>query len=140
MNVSLSAFAPKNLVSRDGFGRPVLRQPAHLQLRLNLVLLAGFLPISAASSIYLFKPSYIIGSVPSLSGHAITYRWRLLPRVRRHRASNPRGSSSNGCCLCITMNQLMCASLLPHPLMVQSGHVENIGVDARKFRCVQIFS
>ena len=23
-------FAPKNLVSRDGFGSPVLRQPAHL--------------------------------------------------------------------------------------------------------------
>ena len=22
-------FAPKNLVSRDGFGSPVLRQPAH---------------------------------------------------------------------------------------------------------------
>ena len=30
MNVSLSAFAPENLVSRDGFGSPVPRQPAHL--------------------------------------------------------------------------------------------------------------
>ena len=30
MNISLSAFAPENLVSRDGFGSPVLRQPAHL--------------------------------------------------------------------------------------------------------------
>ena len=29
MNISLSPFAPKNLVSRDGFGRPVPRQPAH---------------------------------------------------------------------------------------------------------------
>ena len=27
---SLSAFAPENLVSRDGFGSPVPRQPAHL--------------------------------------------------------------------------------------------------------------
>ena len=27
---SLSPFAPKNLVSRDGFGSPVPRQPAHL--------------------------------------------------------------------------------------------------------------
>ena len=26
----LSAFAPENLVSQDGFGNPVLRQPAHL--------------------------------------------------------------------------------------------------------------
>ena len=30
MNISLSAFAPENLVSRDGFGSPVSRQPAHL--------------------------------------------------------------------------------------------------------------
>ena len=28
MNISLSPFTPKNLVSRDGFGRPVPRQPA----------------------------------------------------------------------------------------------------------------
>ena len=31
MNISLSAFAPENLVSRDGFGSPVPRQPAHLR-------------------------------------------------------------------------------------------------------------
>ena len=30
INISLSAFAPENLVSRDGFGSPVPRQPAHL--------------------------------------------------------------------------------------------------------------
>ena len=30
MNVSLSAFAPENLVSRDGFVSPGPRQPAHL--------------------------------------------------------------------------------------------------------------
>ena len=29
-NISLSAFAPENLASRDGFGSPVPRQPAHL--------------------------------------------------------------------------------------------------------------
>ena len=27
--ISLSAFAPENLVSGDRFGRPVLRQPGH---------------------------------------------------------------------------------------------------------------
>ena len=26
------------------------------------------------------------------------YRWHSLPRVRRHRACSPQGSSSNGCC------------------------------------------
>ena len=30
MNISLSAFAPKNLVSRYGFGSPIPRQPAHV--------------------------------------------------------------------------------------------------------------
>ena len=43
MLFSLSPFAPEKLVSRDGFGRSVLRQPAHsLQAgRLNLVLSHG---------------------------------------------------------------------------------------------------
>ena len=45
----------------------------------------------------LFIPSTAIGSVPSLSGQAFENRWRLPPRVRRHRASSPHGSSSNGC-------------------------------------------
>ena len=30
MNISLYPFAPKNVVSRDGFDSPVPRQPAHL--------------------------------------------------------------------------------------------------------------
>ena len=30
LNISLSAFAAENLVSRDGFGSPIPRQPAHL--------------------------------------------------------------------------------------------------------------
>ena len=49
---------------------------------------------------HLFIPPYAIGPVPSLSGHEIAYRWCSLPRVCRHRASSPQGSSSNGCCLC----------------------------------------
>ena len=31
MNIPLSPCVPENLVSRDGFSRPVPRQPAHLQ-------------------------------------------------------------------------------------------------------------
>ncbi|CAM9568232.1 unnamed protein product [Ascophyllum nodosum] len=30
IDISLSAFTPENLVSRDGFGSTVPRQPAHL--------------------------------------------------------------------------------------------------------------
>ena len=92
MNISLSPCVPENLVSRDGFSRPVPRQPAHLHTQ-------------AESGAYLrdssrvprrrpfMKPTYATGSVPSLSGHAIAYRWRSLPRVRRHRASKSQGSS-----------------------------------------------
>ena len=57
------------------------------------------------------KPPYAIGSVPSLSGHAIAYRWRLLPRVRRHRASKPQGSSERVLPRQVTMDQIICASL-----------------------------
>ena len=57
------------------------------------------------------KPPYAIGSVPSLSGHAIAYRWRSLPRVRQNRASKPQGSSERVLPWQITMDQLIFASL-----------------------------
>ena len=100
---------PENLVSRDGFSRPVPRQPAHLHTQ-------------AESGAYLrdssrvprrrpfMKPPYAIGSVPRLSGHAIAYRWRSLPRVRRHRASKPQGSSKRVLPWQVTMDQLIFAS------------------------------
>ena len=50
-------------------------------------------------------------SVPSLSGDAIAYQWRSLPRVRRHRTSKTQGSSERGLPWQVTMNQLICASL-----------------------------
>ena len=57
------------------------------------------------------KPPNAIGSVPSLSGHATAYRWRSLPRVRRHRAGKPQGSSERVLPWQITMDQLIFASL-----------------------------
>ena len=110
MNIPLSPCVPENLVSRDGFSRPVPRQSAHLHTQ-------------AESGAYLrdssrvprrrpfMKPPYAIGSVPSLSGHAIAYRWRSLPRVRRHGASKPQGSSERVLPWQVTMDQLICASL-----------------------------
>ena len=45
MHISLSPFAPENLVARDGFGSPVPRQPAHFHTRgMNLVLTYGIPP------------------------------------------------------------------------------------------------
>ena len=101
----LSPFAPENSFSEDGFGSPVPHKPVHhLYTQSGRIinhqssiwcLLTGFLPSSAAASTYIsFKPPYAIGSVPSLSCHAIAYRWWSLPRVHRHRAaSKPQGNS-----------------------------------------------
>ena len=74
-------------------------------------LLTGFLPSCAAASIYLFKPPYAIGSVPSLSGQAFAYRWRSLSRVRRRGASKPQGTSERVLPWQVTVDQLIIASL-----------------------------
>ena len=126
MSIPLSPCVPENLVSRDGFSRPVPRQPAHLHTQ-------------AESGAYLrdssrvprrrsfMKPPYAIGSVPSLPGHANAYRWRSLPRVRRYRASKPQGSSERVLPWQITMDQLIFASLSHTHYWYASGHVESTG-------------
>ena len=88
------------------------------------------MPPEFRGGVHIFLPApHTIGSVPSLSGHAIAYRLRSLPRVRWHRANSPQGSSSNGCCLCITMDQmLLCSSLFPHPLLIYSENAKLSGV------------
>ena len=92
INIPLFPCVPENLVSRDGFSRPVPHQPAHLHTQAES---GAYLRDSSRvpRRCAFMKPPDAIGSVPSLSGHAIAYRWRSLPRVRRHRASKPQGSS-----------------------------------------------
>ena len=58
MNISLYAFVPEYLVSRDGFGIPSRISLLISILGLNL----GFLLCSAAASIYLYTTAYAIGS------------------------------------------------------------------------------
>ena len=55
MNISLSTFAPENLVSRDGFGVPFRVNLLVFILRLNLVLTYGIPPEFRRASIYLFQ-------------------------------------------------------------------------------------
>ena len=112
MNISLSAFTPENLVSRDGFGRPATRQPARLHTQ------AEYGAYLRDSSRFLRRRSFIYLKTvirhrvsPELSSHAIAYRWRSQPRVRRHRASEPQGSSKRVLSWQVTMDQLICASL-----------------------------
>ena len=111
INISLSAFAPENLVSRDGFGSPVPRQPVHLhtQAESNAYLWDPSRVPRRCPCIYLKLP-YAIGSSPSLSGHAIAYRWRSLPRVRRLKTSTPQGSSKRKLPWQVTMDQIICSS------------------------------
>ena len=44
------------------------------------------IPPNVHGDVHIFLLPHTIGSVQSLSGHAIAYRWRSLPRVRWHRA------------------------------------------------------
>ena len=84
-------------------------------LRLNLVpTLRDSSRVPRRRSFAYLKPPYAIGSVPSLSSHAIAYRWRSLPTVRRHRASKPQGSSERVLPSQISMAKL-CAPLFLKP-------------------------
>ena len=113
VNIFLSAFLPENLVSRDRFGSLVPRQPAHLhtQAESGAYLLRDCSRFPRRRPFIYLKPPYTIGSFPSLSGHAVAYRWRSLPRVRRHRVHKPQGSSERVLSWHVTMDQLICASL-----------------------------
>ena len=110
MNIPLYPCIPENLVSRDGFSRPVPRQPAHLHTQAESGAYLGDSSRVPRRRPFM-KPPYAIGSVPGLLGHAFAYRWRSLPRVRRHRASKPQGSSERVLPWQITMDQLIFASL-----------------------------
>ena len=71
-------------------------------LRLNLVLTYGIPPEfrdGVHSFIYNRHTRHRV-SPELLSGHAVAYRWRSLPRVRRHGATKPQGIIvPNECCL-----------------------------------------
>ena len=63
---SLSLFAPENLVSRDGFGIPAPRQPAHLRNQAESgAYLRDSSRVPRRRPFIYFKPPYAIGSVPS---------------------------------------------------------------------------
>ena len=74
--------------------------------RLNLVLTYG-IPPKFRGDVHLFIKTAMRHRVsPELSGRAIAYRWRSLPRVRRHRDNSKRVLPWQ-----VTMDHLICASL-----------------------------
>ena len=121
MNISLSAFVPENLVSRDGFGSSVPRQPAHLQTQ-------------AESGAYLRDSSRVPRRRPFIhynrhtpSGQSRVYRVTQF-RTNGVHCQEPAGTGPvnlkvvpNECCLDtwqVTMDQLIFASL---------SHIESTG-------------
>ena len=74
-NIPLSPCVPENLVSRDGFSRPVRRQPAHLHTQAEYDACSRDSQRVPRRRPYIYlKPLYVIGSVPSLSGQSRVYR------------------------------------------------------------------
>ena len=138
MNISLSPFAPENLVSRDGFGSPVLLQPAHLHSQ-------------AESGAYLQDSSRVMRRRPFIylnrhtpSSQSRVYgrtQLRSLPRIRRHRASKPPGSSKRVLPWQVTMDQLICVSLSHNHYWYEVGidSVENTGVVVGRFTWLYSF-
>ena len=111
-NIFLSAFAPEYLVSRDGFGSPVPRQPAHLQTQAEYGAdLRDSSRVPRRRPFIYLEPPYAIGLIQSLSGHANAFRWRSLPRVCLHRASKPQGSSKRVLPSQVPMDQQICTSI-----------------------------
>ena len=99
MNVSLSPFAPENLVSRDGFDTPVPRQPAHLHTQAESVAY-----LRDSSRVPRRRP-FIYLNRHTPSGQSRVYRVTLLRTDGVHcRESAGTGPVNlnvvpNGCCL-----------------------------------------
>ena len=86
----LSPFAPENLVSGSTIQSRVSPLILHNQGKSGAYS-PGIPPVFRDRQRPHNIPPTAIASVPSLSGHAIVYRRRSLPRVRRHRASSHQG-------------------------------------------------
>ena len=124
---SVSPFAPEN----KSWPREV---GSATPSRVNLLILhtqAEFGAYSRNSSRFsrwrpLVMRSAAIRSIPSLSVHAIAYRWRSPSRVHWHRASiDLKAVPSTGRVLSFQVSpwiSFFFTSLFPNPLMVSSGH------------------
>ena len=120
MNISLSPFVPGNLVSRDGFGSPVPRQPAHLHTQAQSGAYLRY------SSRFLRRRPFICLNCHTPAGQSRVDRVTPLRSYGVHcRESAGTGPVvlkvipvTGAAILQVTMDHLMCASLFPHPLLV----------------------
>ena len=123
LHISLSPYAPKNLVSRDGFSRPVPHKPAHLYTWAE----PG--AYSRDSSRFPRRRSFIYLNRHAPLGQSRVYRVTRLRTDGVHcRESAGTGlvvlkvvPVTGAAILQVTMDQFMCASLFPHPLWYEVG-------------------
>ena len=112
MNIPLSPYVPENLVSRDGFSRPVPRQPAHFHTQ------AESDAYSRDSSRFPRRRPFIYLNCHTPLGQSRVYR---VTQLRTNgvlcRESAGTGSANlrvvpvtGAVILQVTMDQLMCAS------------------------------
>ena len=132
MNISLFPFAHDNLVSRDGFGRPIPREPAHLHTQ-------------AESGAYSRDSSRFPRRRPCIytaNRHRVSPEFYQVTQLRtdgfrcQESAGTGHRASINTVVLEVvipvpvlpfqvhsTMDQVVCASLFPYPVLVCNGHV-----------------
>ena len=84
--------------------------PSRVSFLLSILRLSLVRNYGGYSGVPRRRPSIILNR-DTRSGHAIAYRWCLLPRVRRHRASKSQGSSEQVLPWQVIMDPLICASL-----------------------------
>ena len=125
MVLSLSPFAPKNSVSRDGYGRPVPRHPAHsAREESDWLVLSHEISPTFHGGVHFFTPSTAIGSVPS---YGVTHLRTDDVHCREAAGAGPvalkivpaTGAAFSG----FTMDQLLCTSLFQHPLSIMKWDV-----------------
>ena len=97
--------------------RAVPRQPTHFPHAGQIWCLPmGFLPLCAAALFYAYHQPPSSQSQVISRCTTITYRCCPISRVRRHRASSPQGSSTDGCYLFFRYHPwtICCAPLYSH--------------------------
>ena len=125
MNISQSPFAPGNLVSRDGFGSTVPRQPTYLHTQ------AEHGAYLRNSSRFPRRHPFIYFSPHTPSGESRVYRATQLRTDGVHcRESAGTGPVNpkvvpNGCCHSRSPWPNLYAPLFPTPSIGISGHVES---------------
>ena len=120
MIIPLSPYVPENLVSRGGFSRPVPCQPAHLHTQAE----SG--AYSRDSSRFSPRHPFINLNRHTSSGQSRVY-WVVQLRTDGVHCRESAGTGpvvlksvpvTGAAILQVTMDQLMCTSLFPHPLLV----------------------